>query len=198
MRNQKLRTRLRRWILPLLLVVMLTGFAVGKYFKTIKVDGTVTFNAKLTDSLILREKAAIRQTDGTYILSDTQYKINATQTYRLIPGLDIPKDPHVIITGKSAIPAYLFIEVVDTTPNNALVFSLTEKWIATTLKTPQHGGTVYVYSTDGSNPAQITSDLTAYILEGNIVEVRQTLLSGNADNQLVFYAYLEEVVATSP
>ena len=196
MKKRKFHIRL---LLLLVLLVSLTGFAVGKYIRTLPSHSSqVTFTAKLADSFVLRESKAEKQSDGTYKLSDTEYITNETQNYVLIPGVDIPKNPHVIITGKSEIPAYLFIEVVDTTPNNALVFSLTEKWIATTLKAPQHGGTVYVYSTDGSSPAQITSDLTAYILKGNIVEVRQTLLSGNKDNQLVFYAYLEEVVAANP
>ena len=196
MKKRKFHIRL---LLLLVLLVSLTGFAVGKYIRTLPSHSSqVTFTAKLADSFILRESKAEKQSDGTYKPSDTEYKTDEDKPYALIPGVDIPKNPHVIITGKSEIPAYLFIEVVDTTPNNALVFSLTEKWIATTLKAPQHGGTVYVYSTDGSSPAQITSDLTAYILKGNIVEVRQTLLSGNKDNQLVFYAYLEEVVAANP
>ena len=196
MKKRKFHIRL---FLLLVLLVSLTGFAVGKYIRTLPSHSSqVTFTAKLADSFVLRESKAEKQPDGTYKLSDTEYKTDEDKPYALIPGVDIPKNPHVIITGKSEIPAYLFIEVVDTTPNNALVFSLTEKWIATTLKAPQHGGTVYVYSTDGSSPAQITSDLTAYILKGNIVEVRQTLLSGNKDNQLVFYAYLEEAVAANP
>ena len=196
MKKRKFHIRL---LLLLVLLVSLTGFAVGKYFRTLPSHSSqVTFTAKLADSFVLRESKAEKQSDGTYKLSDTEYKTDADKPYALIPGVYIPKNPHVIITGKSEIPAYLFIEVVDATPNNALVFSLTEKWIATTLKAPQHGGTVYVYSTDGSSPAQITSDLTVYILKGNIVEVRQTLLSGNKDNQLVFYAYLEEAVAANP
>lgn len=193
MKNIKFRT----WVLILLaLLISLSGFAAAKYVDTITLDGTVRFTAKLADEFYLRESVAISQADGTYKLGSDYVQSN--QVYTLIPGVDIPKDPHIVIKGKSHIEAYLFLEVVDSTPNNSLVFSLSENWIETTLKTPQHGGKVYVYSTDKQNAAQITQDYDKItILTGDTVTVKQGLKT-NYDNDpqgnsLAFYAYLEEI-----
>lgn len=182
-------------ILVILLITSLSGLAVGKYVFTNSFTRTVTFKAELAKDFILRERTVVRQADGQYVLAEPYITNNklAPQRYELLPGLDIPKDPHVVITGKSPIPAYLFIEVVDKTPNDAISFTLEEQWIETTLKTPKDGGTMYVYSTNGTGPAEITEDLTAYILENNKVYVSQKLHEENTDELLTVYAYLEEV-----
>lgn len=195
----------RTWVLILLaLLIALSGFAVGKYFKTISQDYTIEFTAELAKEFYLKEHVAIRQDDGTYELSDTNYvPVNEKQEYILIPGLDIPKDPHIVINGKSTnIPAYLFLEVVDNTivdqsNNKLLTYNFESCWIpAQNLKTPQHGGTVYVFCDSEKNPMEITENYignnTINILKEETVTVSQKLLSGVNTGSLTFYAYLEE------
>ena len=186
--------KFRTWVLILLaLLISLSGFAAAKYINTKTLNGTVTFTAELAQEFYLLEHVANRQDDGSYQLSDTEY-VKSNQQYILIPGVDIPKDPHIVIKGKSHIEAYLFLEVVDNTPNESLDFSLSKYWITTDLKTSQHGGTVYVYSENGANFTPIKTDYEKIpILTDNTVTVKQALLSGNETNSLTFYAYLEEI-----
>ena len=187
--------KFRTWVLILLvLLISMTGLTAAKYINTKTLSGTVTFTAELAQEFYLLEHVANRQDDGSYQLSDTEY-VKSNQQYILIPGLDIPKDPHIVIKGKSTnIPAYLFLEVVDDTKNESLIFSIDEShWIPTTLKTPQHGGTVYVYSTNQSTYTPIKENHAKIpILTNDQITVSQKLLSGEKTGSLTFYAYLEE------
>ena len=197
MKKKQLHSKL--WLLIILsaLLIALTTFAVGKYMTTIhKNNNTVTFTARLAENVTLVESKINRKADGTYETAD-ETVTGTTQSYILVPGQDIPKDPRVIITGKTDIPAYLYIEVVDNTPNDALHYSLTSDWIHSSRTASVTGASVYVYSTDGTNPAKITTDLTVYILQGNKIEVKQGLLSENTADSLNFFAYLEEVVTSN-
>ena len=192
MRKLTFRTRLRLLILLTLLLIALTTFAVGKYITTISVHNTVTFTAELAEDVVLVESKITRKADGTYETT-AETVTSGTQEYILIPGLDVPKDPRVVITGKTSIPAYLYIEIVDHTHNSALRYELTDSWITPAAKDPEHSGTVYVFSTDKAKPAKITSNPgEIYILKDNLFYVDQALLSDVGANSLTFYAYLIE------
>lgn len=184
MNKIKFRTRMRLLIVLTLLLLALVGFAVGKYKETIAHTGDVTITAKLAQSLVVQEHKAEKQANGTYELSKTETVTE--NSYVLIPGVDIPKDPHVVITGKTPIPAYLYLKVECT--NDAITYSLRNCWV-------QEGNTdTYFYSTDGTNPAQITADQTIYILGNDTVYVSQYLLSkASAGVPLKFTATLTEV-----
>lgn len=197
MKNKKFRARLRLLIILTLLLLPLIGFAAGKYIQTISQKETVTFTARLAESVELREHKAKRTDTGKYALSKTDYITNETQSYILIPGLDVDKDPHIVITGKTDIPAYLYIEVVDSPANPAITYQLEKHWQKTDKKESQHEGTVYIFCSVDENrkpkPEKITADQTISIIEGNRICVGQKLLQNKvSDNLITFYAYLEE------
>lgn len=192
--------RLSLWLL--ILCMLTAGAVLGKYVTTREATGeqTVTFTATLAQSVLLQESVVARQDDGTYVRTNTLVTVKEAgkpdkiQNYTLMPGVDIPKDPHVVVTGKSNIPAYLFIEVVDTSVDDALIYEVnTDVWQETTLKNPDHGGKMYVYTVEGK-PAKLVADPPnpIYILRNNTVEVGQKLLTKRAVNALTFYVYLEE------
>lgn len=197
-----------RWpVLLLLLALMGTGIGavMAKYVYQQQFKARVTFTARLAQELQLLESKAVATQDdpkSNYKLTEETVTFN---TYELMPGVDIPKNPYVRITGKSPIPAYLFIEVVDQT-NSAIEISLRPEWIPLTEEdiVPQHGGTVYYYN---DNPVEDPTPLVSFdekvfpILAENKVTVKQTYLHGdkettNADSTediLLVYAYLYEV-----
>lgn len=195
MRTTKFRARFGLLIVLVLLMMSCIGFVFGKYITTIENNNVVTFTAELADLVELRESQVMRNEDGTY--SKTNVMItNQTQEYILIPGLDVPKDPHIVIQGKSEIPAYLFIEVIDNTPNNALNYTLAKEWVESTLRKPRNeGAKLYVYSSDGSTPTEIVNNYEKIgILNNEVFYVNQGLKWGESSNALTFYAYLEEAV----
>ena len=206
--KKKVRIRLLVVILLLALLIGMIGLASAKYTKTISINGKITFSARLADSIAVQEHEAVRQADGTYVLHDGSTKPGSEETYpneivnsnayTLIPGVDIPKDPHIVISGKTKIQACLYLEVLDNTPNQAIEYTLEDYWKETELA-PKNldGAKVYVYYDKTNNKNfVITSDQTINILKNNTITVNQGLvLDGNNNNSLKFSAYLEEKTA---
>lgn len=185
-------------ILLVLLISGLIGGAVGKYIKTIQFNGTVTFSATLADSMVLREHQVERETDGHYetidaiIPTEVDGSTVNTNQYVLLPGHDIPKDPYIEITGKTSIPAYLFVEVIDGTADT-LTYTMEDHWVELSNIKGKNGGTVYVYG-NADTPLAITntSPEVYSILKDNKVTVSQELRHGGAPGRLDFYACLGE------
>lgn len=188
MNKMKFRTKLWLLLILTLLLVSLVGLAVGKYMTTVTKEGQFTVSAELATSLVVQESQVRRLANGKY------EPLNGTTTesitYTLMPGVDIPKDPHVVITGKTPIPACLYITVTDST-NGAITYSLKPHWKGT-----ETAGT-YVYCADGTTPTEITSDMTVHILNDNLIHVSHTLRGHtNEPGALAFSATLTEVVKT--
>lgn len=202
----KKRTPLTRllWLMVPLLLLGLVSFASAKYIKTIEKEGTVTFTAKLAESFIVQEHVVERQSDGRYTLSTTDTTTSG-QSYILIPGLDIPKDPHVVITDKTEIPAYLYIEIEDTLESydgaKVVAYTPSSDWRKTTESDQKNGDNIYVYTGGGSDPLALTDTNTPakiYILENNTVTVSQHVkhaveASTDGTDVIKIYAYLVEV-----
>lgn len=204
--------------LAVLLSSVLIGNAAAKYIYRNTWNATVTFTAELADNVLLQEHLASRAPDGSYSL-DSEV-VTENNTYILLPGLDIPKDPFISIVDKSSIGSYLFLEVVETldtvtetdpvtdqaTTHKPVDYSLTGDWLPLPGATGKHGGAVYVYAKDGV-PVVIDDRLTAGkpdltatipILQGDRVTVSQYLkkynVTENGDTDvLTFYAALNEI-----
>lgn len=195
MNARKSRRRIWPWlVLAAVAAATLIGSAIGKYVRSYTLEeATVTFSAKLATSITLLEHEAKRQPDGSYVLDNS--KTVTSMEYTLMPGLDIPKDPHITIEGKTPIPAYLFVEVVDTTPNEAISYEMTERWRPLGI-TGKNGGAVYVYTADGTNPTvvddKVGTPFQVNLLKYNQITVGQGLLGYTGDNSLVFYACMGE------
>lgn len=195
------KKRSRLWLLILAAVFAgsaLIGAAFAKYIKTSTFTGQLQFNAKLADSIVLREHTAERQADGSYKLAESYIEENI---YDLIPGLNIPKDPHVVITNKTSIEAYLYVEVVDDTPNGAIVWAMAGRWkLLEDVVGKRKNGAVYVYTDDDGNPKPLTKtegDTIIYLLKDNEIEVKQGLLGDSGSNTMTFYAAMGEVNAVT-
>lgn len=183
-------------ILAVLLASSLIGSAVGKYIKTMSFPGTVTFSATLAESMVLQEHKVQRDTDGSYETTPVLLPAEGVKgnDYVLLPGLDIPKDPFITIEGKTDIPAYLFVEVLDTT-ENTLSYTMADHWLKLDDFSGDHGGAVYVYTgTDSDTPLAIDGSFggTVNLLKGDTVTVSQKLTHGAEAGKLEFYACMGE------
>ncbi|MDO4331673.1 MAG: hypothetical protein Q4C58_03185 [Eubacteriales bacterium] len=168
----------------------------ARYIRSISWKADITFSADLAEEIYLVEHKAEKQTDGSYRLDDT---VTVTENaYTVMPGVDIPKDPWVYIGNKSAVDAWLYIEVADGCPEG-ITYSLTENWIA--LKgengepvTGSHGGAVYVYSADKMNASVLNETFTQHalpILQDDTVFVSQ-FITNPAGFSLDFYGYMAQ------
>lgn len=164
--------------------------------KLIEADGAFTLQE--------HEATKVKNGDvwtGKYEIK-TDAKVVTALSYDIMPGMVIPKDPYVTITKKTATPAYLYIEVI-----NNLSFSTKDDsdaetlvidpvhWLELAGVTGPNGGVVYVYTTDKTSPAIITTDITATnIIKDNKFTVNKNVepTSLDADETLKFNAFLAQ------
>lgn len=205
MKNKQFRSRLCLMILLVLLVLGMVSFAVGKYVMSMSHPGTVTFSARLAEDVELWEHKAERTSNGDYTLTDETVKENA---YVLIPGLDIRKDPYIVITGKTEIPANLYLEIVTNTIDAyqgvpIVSYAVNGNWKLSN-RAARHNGTVYEYVGAGETLVSLTSANTPTghieILANNKVMVSQHAkhadVTENGDKDILkIYVYLVEATS---
>ena len=188
------RTILAALSVILVLAAVTVGAVYAKYIRTVELFGNVTVSARLADGFALFEHTADRQTDGSYRLNTAEVKTN---TYTLLPGLDVPKDPQIRITGKTATDAYLFVEVVDgiNSDQTKITYALNDSWTRLDGVTGGNGGAVYVYSTVLDEAFGTNGTGTVEILKDNTVYVSQWLNRAYTDEILLtFHAYMAQTV----
>lgn len=175
------------FLVSLILAAAGTGAVYAKYVKDTSFSGNVTVQADLVDTFKLYESEASRTELGDYsLVSDTEVSSNS---YMLMPGVNIPKDPTISITGKSSVPAYLYIEVVDDITDSAIHYDLTSDWTQVEGILGPQGGKVYVYKEvlDGS-----VEDYTIGIIAENTIEVKEGLKHPGESFSLNFHAYMAQ------
>ena len=195
--------RLQKWlpgllIFAVLLTSMLGGAAYAKYTTQLHASGSVNINANLGTINILESKAN-RNGDGSYTL-DTNNPVTSN-SYLLLPGLDIPKDPYVTAV-VNAIPVYIFVEIVSSLDGSAVSYEIDdENWmkISDVPNNGKHGGTVFVYIGDGNTAKQVSNEeINVSILQDKIVKIGEDLKAdGNKTTGLglTFYACMGQVAA---
>lgn len=185
-------------VLSLMLTYMV-GFAYAKYVQTHKSNGSVTITADI-GTIVLQEHEAQKKPDGSYQLLgvDDDGKCDGIthghpveNSYILLPGLDVPKDPHLVIEKPNDLPVYIFIEVVDEHGDDKGIHYEMSNWTELTGVDGPHNGAVYYYN------SEITTSQTIYILDNNTVEVSQKLDKSIKDLHLTFYAYMYQAAAGS-
>lgn len=200
----KFRTRVVLLILLVALLIGLISFVDAKYADTISYRGKITFSAKLANNVELRESKIVRKNDGTYETT-AETITNGTQSYTLVPGQDVPKDPHIIIEGKTKIPAFLYVEIVDTsdTKNGVKLidYSVTDNWESADQSLQKYGGTVYKYKGVALTNENAPTD-PIDILKDDKVTVSQYVKSYDiteeqVQDSLMFYVYLIETTSNS-
>lgn len=177
-------------LILLVLTVATIGVTTAKYVHQRSIPGQVTFTARLADKLELAESRAERLDNGEYTLASDETV--SENTYILLPGTDIPKDPKITVTGKTPIEAYLFVKVTDET-NEAITWQAdAAHWIQVTGANLKKGETLFVYReilTDVNCPTDPIP-----VLADNRVMVSQHLTEKDTPDpdSLAFHAFLYE------
>lgn len=141
--------RKKTWLIVACTVMVLAVSVVGTIAYLTDTTGpvvnTFTMGNLLDDPLnfVLKEhQATDTDKDGVYTLDDTK-EVN-TNTYTVLPGVDLPKDPFVKTNETLKLDAYVFVEVVDET-GTALHFTVdSDKWTELVGVTGPNSGKVYV------------------------------------------------------
>lgn len=154
----------------LLLGACLVGTGYAKYRQEVLMTGSVSHSSKLVDSFTLNEYVLTRYANGSYV-KDSDTLTSEPQTYILSPGMRIPQDPFLTITGKSSVKAVLYVEV---TSCASVSCQLTSDWTQLTGLTGHSGGNVYVYQNGAALDRQETSFEQIHILNNGFQVVDAT------------------------
>ena len=196
----------RYWPTALAVLILLTALT-GVYAKYVidqtLEEGKITITAELGTIQLLEHKA-IKKADGSYVLqgTDANGQCDGTEhdhldgstekpgnSYVLIPGLDIPKDPYVQITDKTPIEVYVYLIVTeDSITAKNITYQLKDHW-----KPISDGSKVYVYS-DANGAKKVTADTTIPVLQDNTVYVSQDLSDLTGSVTLSFSACMKQYV----
>lgn len=139
----------------------------------------------------LYEHKAIMNEDGTYTLGNEEVDGN---DYKVIPGIDILKDPTILIKNKTSIPAYLYLEVVGDC-SAYFNYDIDSNWEKLEGVTGNNTGNIYVYkySTDSYQINAINGEEKFNIIDNKTLYTKDEITETNKLS-LNFYAYLAQVV----
>ncbi len=162
-------------VLVLAVAVAAVASAVtAKYVGQKDVKATIGLKADLAESITVYEHVANRQTDGSYEL-DSSAITEEGQTYMLMPGVDIYKDPTVRVTGYTGLPAYLFVVTEVSEYGTVLGFNMADGWQSLS----GHGGVWYKELTSADIPGEDETYKDYPVLEtladGYQIDVFETL-----------------------
>lgn len=150
----------------LLAVTLLVGSAIG---------GTLAWLTSKSDSLV-----------NTFTIGNVEIELTETKgvlegkdrTFKVIPGVDIEKDPKVTVKANSEA-CWVFVKIDEQNWNTALSYSLAEEW-----KELENG--VYYRLVDAN-----TNDQVFEVLKDNQIIVNKELTKEMMENspKLIFKAY---------
>ncbi len=155
----------------------------AKYMRSVNFEGNVTFSQKLADDFKISEHTAVKQNDGSYTLGN---EVTLSNTYAVMPGVDIPKDPFITLTNKSEVPAYLYIEIADDT-GSTVTYELTAKWHKLGDCKGSNGGDIYVYE-DVLNETNCGGPIS--VLKDNMIRVSDKYDENTDSFSINFYGYM--------
>ncbi len=163
-------------------------------------------DGKLADSITLLEHVAVDEKEG---VKDGIYELTSTTTeansYDVLPGTDLPKDPYITITNKTTAPAYLYVDVVGKAElaEAGLTFEMDDCWKEIEVDGAANEGTVYVYCDAQTKEPVVLNDPTADLSEINIIKGEVIKVDSRNENvkltdekELTFYAYLAQASVT--
>lgn len=205
--------------IALVLVVALAVGATYAYLTAQTKAVTNTFVAgKIIDkdTLKLYEHNAVKGDDGTYTLGSDVLDGSEGKTgnsYTIMPGVNLPKDPTVEVTGnKSTGEYYLFVKVTEGAgfDKGILGYNVTDSWLQMKDADGNKVTGVYVYTTNKTSAAILTGDLAATKIlaptadandaADNTITVADVDISGlsEKDCTLVFQAYACQAAGLTP
>ena len=175
-------------------LVLVVALAVGATYAYLKAStGTITNTfvaGKLFDQdggIKLQEKEVTAKEDGTYEIKENAPWKDEGYQYTVQPGVDLPKQPAVTVSGLDT-QAYLFVGVKGETTNGFTWSVDTTKW------SPLMNGNTQVVK-DGYKIWVLTGNVqngTYEILTGNKIVVDDEFVPSTltADNNIEFQAYI--------
>lgn len=184
----------------LLVLTMLSTWMICGMYARYTTSDTTTETAKVSafGNFTLTENKTVAINDITEMInSNSIYQINnetvSKNEYKyVVPGVDIPKNPYIVLSEKNETSCMLFVEVkeINFPVDGTITFEMSDNWTKINGTTGKNGGTVYYYK-NIIEPNKKYDKIE--ILKENKISVSQYFSeeSVNADSfELDFYGYL--------
>lgn len=175
-------------LLAIAAAALIIGLAAAKYVKEVRMTHTIKVSADLAKSIEIFEHKANRTEHGDY---ETSADTVAENEYKLMPGVDVPKDPTVRIKGYTGLKAWLYVEIVETTVPTSVTYATASGWEPLSVTGP-NGGKIYYRELTNAQ----TGDLEFPVLANNTVTVSESIPRGTT-LKLDFYAYITQEKGTA-
>lgn len=180
----------------LLFLTLLSIWLVSGLYARYTVSGHASDRARVAAGLpvleVLEHEAELK--NGEYEL-DQQSEVQGNTYSKVIPGVDIEKDPFIRLTGSSEVKFELYIEV---TENNFPTFTDSDNKTVKTVKYEVNdeiwekvSGKDNVYKYKGDT-ATIESGEELYILKDNKLYVSERYVGGGETFSLAFEAWIKQ------
>ncbi len=186
------------------ILVSLCSAVYAKYVKTDTISGTLNITADI-GNISVKEHLYIQNADGSYSQTDTLLPngSNIGNEYVLIPGVDIPKDPFVVVEKPNDIPVYIFLIINEAPKEDTVTWVMENDWQHIPLSKDHYSGSgwVYVYTGSGTDPAVVTDSMPKIpVLKNNQIIVSQFLLQPDGgkiytSQTISFTAYMYQVAS---
>lgn len=216
----------KKALLTLASIVLVAAVSVAGTFAFLTAQSnavTNTFVAEGAGKIIDDDPATEDTEEGTFVIEETAVTQNEDGTYstasgttssgidfKILPGLTLPKKATIKVTGKTKVPAYLYCEVKADLTDDVYEWEVDpDNWIKLDSVTGAQEGDVYVYTTDGTNPAIVKATDTDYtnlpeigILKDNQIKVKDDVtedvlkdITDTNKDSIEFYSYLAQASA---
>jgi len=180
-------------LLAIAAAALIIGLAAAKYVKEVRMTHTIKVSADLAKSIEIFEHKANRTEHGDY---ETSADTVAENEYKLMPGVDVPKDPTVRIKGYTGLKAWLYVEIVESAdfPKSVTyaVDTAANGWTELSGVTGPNRGKIYYRELTNAQ----TGDLEFPVLANNTVIVSEKIPRGTT-LKLDFYAYITQEKGTA-
>lgn len=182
------------WSVGILLVLtMLTTCLVGGLFAKYVISDSFYDSARVASSGIGKmelwehkaEETGVNS--GVYGLLTEEDPVTGNDYEKVLPGVDIPKDPFIEIELKNAEVSYeLYVQVTESNLSETVTYKLTSDWtLAEELSKADKG--IYVYKYKGTIDPNFNGKIK--ILKNDMLYVSEHYV-GNGKFSLTFSAYL--------
>ena len=206
MANTRKMTRRGRTILTALILVAVLavtaviGFVSAKYMEQSVLPGKISISATLAQSIEIYEHEAERTEHGDYV---TTADTTDGNVYKIMPGVDIPKDPTVKVTGYTGLDAWLYVEVTEDGVPATVTYTV-DSDIWQPLKdengaqvTGPNNGKIYYKELTEDDAGDVVLQILKADTNGNTITVSQDV-ARDTDLKLGFYAFITQKISADP
>ena len=177
-KNNKLTVLILALALIGIMILSVVGGLLAKYITERRLTGKISISGQLAESVDIFEHTVVRGKDGTYTFkSQTEEDEIKQNSYVLMPGVDVAKDPFVKVIKFSGVESWLYVEVVESQDfPTTVTYEIEAGWEKVTGITGPNGGTVYAKAIKTG----MTDDKVVFTTESNeTVTVRAYVLKNN-------------------